>query len=65
FDIAFDTVSNLLDISVIKLSKEKPLTSEQIKYNINKLKRKLANGKSKLYQKLFAILNRISTLELT
>ncbi|KAF0488013.1 hypothetical protein F8M41_022438 [Gigaspora margarita] len=65
FDIAFDTISNLLDVGVIKMSKEKPLTSKQIKYNIDKLKGKLANGKSKLYQRLFAILNGMSTSELT
>ncbi|CAG8816375.1 277_t:CDS:2, partial [Cetraspora pellucida] len=42
FDIAFDTISNLLDVGVIKM-----------------------NGKSKLYQRLFAILNGMSTSELT
>ncbi|RIB30449.1 hypothetical protein C2G38_2152560 [Gigaspora rosea] len=57
FDIAFDTARH-------RCNKNEALTSKQNKYNINKLKGKLANGKSK-YQRLFAILNGMSTSELT
>ncbi|CAG8473925.1 8108_t:CDS:2 [Paraglomus occultum] len=65
FDIAFDSIHNLLDVGIIKTNKEKPLTSEQINYNINKLRGKLANGTSKLYQELIVILNDASISELT
>ncbi|PKY53856.1 hypothetical protein RhiirA4_447785 [Rhizophagus irregularis] len=57
FDIAFDCISNLQDVGVIKTNKEKPLTSEQIKHNINKLKGKLAE--------LVVILNGLTISELT
>ncbi|CAB4480539.1 unnamed protein product [Rhizophagus irregularis] len=65
FDIAFDCISNLQDVGVIKTNKEKPLTSEQIKHNINKLKGKLAAGTSKLCQELVVILNGLTISELT
>ncbi|CAG8710811.1 1341_t:CDS:2, partial [Dentiscutata heterogama] len=42
FDIAFDSILNLLNVGILKTNKEKPLTSEQINNNINKLRGKLS-----------------------
>ncbi|CAJ0849202.1 13852_t:CDS:2, partial [Entrophospora sp. SA101] len=65
FDIAFDSICNLQDVGVIKVNKEKPLTSEKIKQNLDKLRGKLMNGTSKLHRELVTALNGLSISELT
>ena len=52
-------------IGVVKVNEEEPLSSAQIRSNINKLKSKLKKNTSPLYQHLFSAVNRISTDELT
>ncbi|CAG8765213.1 8677_t:CDS:2, partial [Dentiscutata erythropus] len=42
FDISFDSIINLLEVGVIKTNKDKPLTSQQVSNNINKLRGKLS-----------------------
>ena len=51
-------------IGVVKVNEEEPLSSTQIKSNINKLKSKLKKNTSTLYQHLFSAVNQISTDEL-
>jgi hypothetical protein len=52
-------------IGVVKVNEEEPLSSAQIRSNINKLKSKLKKNTSTLYQHLFSAINRVSTDELT
>jgi hypothetical protein len=52
-------------IGVVKVNEEEPLSSAQIRSNINKLKSKLKKNTSTLYQHLFSAVNRVSTDELT
>ena len=47
------------------MKKTEPLSSAQIRSNINKLKSKLKKNTSTLYQHLFSAVNRVSTDELT
>jgi len=44
---------------------EKPLSSDQIKKNVNNLKRKLGKDTSPLYQRLYSDVNEISVHDLT
>ena len=52
-------------IGVVKVNEEEPLSSAQIRSNINKLKSKLKKNTSTLYQHLFSAVNWVSTDELT
>ena len=52
-------------IGVVKVNEEEPLSSAQIRSNINKLKSKLKKNTSTLYQHLFSAVNQVSTDELT
>jgi len=48
-------------IGYVKVNEEEPLSSAQIRSNINKLKSKLKKNTSTLYQHLFSAVNRVST----
>jgi hypothetical protein len=52
-------------IGVVKVNEEEPLSSAQIRSNINKLKSKLKKNTSALYQHLFSAVNRVPIDELT
>ena len=52
-------------IGVVKINEKEPLSSIQIRSNINKLKSKLKKNTSTLYQHLFSAVNWVSTDELT
>ncbi|CAG8677399.1 8950_t:CDS:2, partial [Acaulospora morrowiae] len=65
FDIAFEGVCALYDMGAIKTDVEKPLSSDQIKNNVDYLKRKLGNDTSPLYQRLYSDVNEISVHNLT
>ncbi|PKK59235.1 hypothetical protein RhiirC2_871337 [Rhizophagus irregularis] len=61
----FKAIFSLRAIGVVKVNEEEPLSSAQIRSNINKLKSKLKKNTSTLYQHLFSAVNRVSTNELT
>ncbi|CAG8694630.1 hypothetical protein RhiirA5_504674 [Rhizophagus irregularis] len=65
FDISYKAIFSLRAIGVVKVNEEEPLSSAQIRSNINKLKSKLKKNTSTLYQHLFSAVNRVSTDELT
>ena len=52
-------------MGAIKTDKEQPLTSDQIRKNINEVKRKLGKDTLPLYQHLYSGVNKISVQELT
>jgi len=52
-------------MGAIKTDVEKPLSSDQIKNNVNYLKRKLGKDTSPLYQRLYSDVNGISVHDLT
>ncbi|CAG8622960.1 5170_t:CDS:1, partial [Dentiscutata heterogama] len=60
FDSAFEGVCSLFAMGVIKLDKEKLLSSDQIEENIDKLKRKLRKDISVLYQYLYSSVEKTS-----
>ncbi|PKK56244.1 hypothetical protein RhiirC2_858686 [Rhizophagus irregularis] len=65
FDISYKAIFSLRAIGVVKVNEEEPLSSAQIRSNINKLRSKLKKNTSTLYQHLFSAVNRVSTDELT
>ncbi|CAG8830440.1 38812_t:CDS:2, partial [Gigaspora margarita] len=65
FDSAFEGVYSLFEMEAIKTDKEQPLSSDQIEENINKLKRKLGNNTSPLYQHLYLGVEKTSIQGLT
>ncbi|CAG8468870.1 7449_t:CDS:2, partial [Dentiscutata heterogama] len=65
FEIAFEGVCSLRDLGVVKTNKEKPLNRDQIRNNIEKLKRKLYRDTSPLYQHLYSGVNKICVEELS
>ncbi|CAG8747829.1 27085_t:CDS:2, partial [Gigaspora margarita] len=54
FDCAFKGVRSLYDLGAIKTDKESPLDSDQIKDNIDKLKKKLNKVNTPLYWQLYS-----------
>ncbi|CAG8443528.1 7607_t:CDS:2 [Dentiscutata heterogama] len=54
FDCAFKGVLSLYDLGAIKVDKKSPLDLDQIKDNINKLKKKLNKANKPLYQQLYS-----------
>ncbi|RHZ71252.1 hypothetical protein Glove_261g54 [Diversispora epigaea] len=62
FEDAFEGVSTLYDLGIIKTNKEKPLSLEQIDNNINELKRKLGRDSSSLYCHLYSS---VSNMDIT
>ncbi|KAG9287403.1 hypothetical protein G9A89_023775 [Geosiphon pyriformis] len=65
FEDAFEGVSTLYDLGVVKTTKEKPLSSDQIENNMSELKRKLQRDTGSLYQHLLSGVNGVSITELS
>nr|CAG8444765.1 12202_t:CDS:2 [Entrophospora candida] len=65
FDISYKAIFSLRAIGVVKVNDEKPLNSDQIRSNINKLKSKLKKNTSTLYQHLFSAVSNVSVSDLT
>ncbi|RHZ89327.1 hypothetical protein Glove_16g40 [Diversispora epigaea] len=62
FEDAFEGVSTLYDLGIIKTNKEKPLSLEQIDNNVNELKGKLGRDSSPLYCHLYSS---VSNMDIT
>ncbi|CAG8617992.1 4159_t:CDS:2 [Paraglomus occultum] len=65
FDVSYKAVNSLRVIGAVKINDEEPLSSDQIRSNINKLKSKLKKITNTLYQCLFSAVSNIPISKLT